>query len=395
MPNTQITNKTYSVTDLCEEIKRSLTQSIGLVTVIGEVSNLTIAHSGHAYFTLKDQNSQIKCVFFKRYQMNPRLELTDGASIQVSGQISLYEARGDLQMLVYKLTPIGEGALQIQFDELKKKLEAEGLFSQDRKKQICQYPKKIALITSNKGAAVHDFCSVAKSRFPITEIDIFDTPVQGAGAHINIIKALKKADKNYDAIVITRGGGSLEDLWEFNNESLAREIFKCQTPVISAVGHEIDFTIADFVADLRAPTPSAAAQIILPDQFDLQQRLDQYSQALLNKILYIITNKQNQLNKLQQQLIHPKDKITLQKEKLKHLNIQLKQSIDQIIKYKAQSLSQLKNELKLISPKATLNRGYAIVKDQKSKVIDSVKKAKSNAPINIIFKDGNIDAVCK
>lgn len=385
----------YSVTSLCEKIKSTLTQSVGLVTVIGEVSNLTIAHSGHAYFTLKDQNSQIRCVFFKRYQMSPRLDLVDGVNIQVSGQISLYEARGDLQMLVYKLTPVGEGALQIQFDELKKKLEAEGLFSQDRKKQICQYPKKIALITSNKGAAVHDFCSVAKSRFPITEIDIYDTPVQGAGAHINIIKALKKADQNYDVIIITRGGGSLEDLWEFNNEALARQISKCHTPIVSAVGHEIDFTITDFVSDLRAPTPSAAAQIILPDQFDLQQRLDQYSQALLNKILYIITNKQNQLNKLQQQLIHPKDKIILQKEKLKYLNIQLKQSIDQILQFKAQSLSQLKNELKLISPKATLNRGYAIVKDQKSKVIDSVKKAKSNAPINIIFKDGNIDAVCK
>jgi exodeoxyribonuclease VII large subunit len=395
MPDTLTTNNTYSVTDLCEKIKRSLTQNIGLVTVIGEVSNLTIAHSGHAYFTLKDQHSQIRCVFFKRYQMSPRLELVDGESIQVSGQISLYEARGDLQMLVYKLTPVGEGALQIQFDELKKKLEAEGLFSQDRKKQICQYPKKIALITSNKGAAVHDFCSVAKSRFPITEIDIYDTPVQGAGAHINIIKALKKADKNYDVIIITRGGGSIEDLWGFNNEALAREIFKCQTPVVSAVGHEIDFTIADFVADLRAPTPSAAAQIILPDQFDLQQRLDQYSQSLFSQVRYIITNKQNQLNKLQQRLIHPKDKIILQKEKLKNLKSQLKQNIDQILKYKKQSLSQLENELKIISPKATLNRGYAIVKDQKSKVIDSVNKVKSNAPINIIFKDGNIDAICK
>ena len=133
-----------------------------------------------------------------------------------------------------------------------KKLEAEGLFSQDRKKQICQYPKKIALITSNKGAAVHDFCSVAKSRFPITEIDIYDTPVQGAGAHINIIKALKKADQNYDVIIITRGGGSLEDLWEFNNEALARQISNCHTPIVSAVGHEIDFTITDFVSDLRA-----------------------------------------------------------------------------------------------------------------------------------------------
>ena len=388
-------DKILSVTQLCAEIKNQLTKQIGLVKVVGEISNVTKAYSGHTYFTIKDNQSQIKCVFFKQYNIN-NLLLTNGMQVQISGQINLYEPRGDLQINIYRLELAGSGALQIQFEKLKKKLLAERLFASEQKKPMPPFIKKIALITSNKGAAVHDFCTVANKRFPLTQIYIYDTLVQGNSAPAQIIKALNKADKAnlYDVIVLTRGGGSIEDLWAFNNEELARTIFNCQTPVISAIGHEIDFSISDFVADARAPTPSAAAEMLTPEQYELTQKIDHLSQSLTNYLQHIIITKKHQLAQIQKQLIHPKDQVILQKQKLAHLKAQLSSSMVSAFEQKIAQLTQLKTSLNIISPKQTLARGYAIInKTSNHNPITSAQDLSTNQKINIIMHDGTRQAI--
>src|SRR2546428_8932288 len=280
----QQTSKIFTVTELTRSIRSTLETKFGAVWVQGEVSNYKLHPSGHQYFTLKDARAQIACVIFRNTMAPLRQPLVDGTEVQVYGQVSVFEARGQYQLSVQILQTRGLGLLQAKFEALKRKLEAEGLFEAARKRPLPKLPKRIGIVTSPSGAAIRDMLNVLRRRAPWLQILINPVRVQGIGAAAEIAVAIRElaneAFAPLDLIVVTRGGGSIEDLWEFNEEIVARAIFHSAVPIVVAVGHEIDFTISDFVADLRAPTPSAAAELIVPDIIDLQRRIDGCSRVL-------------------------------------------------------------------------------------------------------------------
>ena len=276
----QQASKVFTVSELTRNIRGTLETKFGAVWVQGEISNYKLYPSGHQYFTLKDQRAQISCVIWRDTMPAPRQPLVDGAQVQVYGNVTVFEARGQYQLNVQIIQPRGVGLLQAKFEALKRKLEAEGLFAPDRKRELPKLPRRIGIVTSPSGAAIRDLLNVLRRRAPWLQILINPVRVQGTGAAQEIavaIRELATANENWqqlDLIVVTRGGGSIEDLWEFNEEIVARAIFNSAVPIVSAVGHEIDFTICDFVADLRAPTPSAAGELIVPDIIDLQRQID-------------------------------------------------------------------------------------------------------------------------
>src|SRR6266581_2717725 len=276
----QQTSKVFTVAELTRQIRGTLETKFGAVWVQGEISNYKLHPSGHQYFTLKDQRAQISCVIWRDTMQPPRQPLADGAQVQVYGTVTVFEARGQYQLNVQILQPRGVGLLQAKFEALKRKLETEGLFAQERKRPLPKFPRRIGIITSPSGAALCDMLNVLCRRAPWLQILINPVRVQGAGAAQEIAVAIRElampneAFAPVDVIVVTRGGGSIEDLREFNEEIVARAIFNSSVPIVSAVGHEIDFTICDFVADLRAPTPSAAAELIVPDIVDLRRHMD-------------------------------------------------------------------------------------------------------------------------
>src|SRR5438445_2778545 len=288
------TSKVFTVSELTRNIRGTLETKFGAVWVQGEISNYKLHPSGHQYFTLKDHRAQISCVIWRDTMAPLRKPLADGAQVQVYGTVTVFEARGQYQLNVQILQPRGVGLLQAKFEALKRKLEAEGLFAPERKRPLPKFPRRIGIITSPSGAAIRDMLNVLRRRAPWLQILINPVRVQGTGAAQEIAVAIRELTlpndvfASLDLIVVTRGGGSIEDLWEFNEEIVARAIFNATVPIVSAVGHEIDFTICDFVADLRAPTPSAAAELIVPDIIDLQRRLDgcarMFSRQLLNRM---------------------------------------------------------------------------------------------------------------
>src|SRR5213596_1365407 len=280
------TSRVFTVTEQTRSIRGTLETKFGAVWVQGEISNYKLHPSGHQYFTLKDQRAQISCVVWRDTMLPPRQPLLDGAQVQVYGTVTVFEARGQYQLNVQILQPRGVGVLQAKFEALKRKLEAEGLFAPERKRALQKFPRRIGIVTSPSGAAIRDMLNVLRRRAPWLQILISPVRVQGTGAAQEIAVAIRElatpneAFASVDLIVITRGGGSMEDLWEFNEEIVARAIFHSAVPIVSAVGHEIDFTISDFVADLRAPTPSAAAELIVPDVADLRRNLDNCARAV-------------------------------------------------------------------------------------------------------------------
>src|ERR1041385_4317622 len=280
------TAKVFTVGELTRQIRGALETKFRTVWVQGEISNYKLHPSGHQYFTLKDQRAQISCVIWRDTILPPRQPLIDGAQVQVFGIVTVFEARGQYQLNVQIIQPRGVGVLQAKFEALKRKLEAQGLFASERKRPLPNFPQRIGIVTSPSGAAIRDMLNVLRRRAPWLQILINPVRVQGTGAAQEIAVAIREFGApndtfaSVDVIVVTRGGGSIEDLWEFNEEIVARAIFHSAVPIVSAVGHEIDFTICDFVADLRAPTPSAAAELIVPDTIDLQRRLDGCMRAL-------------------------------------------------------------------------------------------------------------------
>src|SRR6266446_7912889 len=298
----QQTSKVLTVSELTRSIRGILETKFGAVWVQGEVSNYKLLPSGHQYFTLKDARAQIACVIFRNTMAPLRQPLADGAQIQIYGNVSVFEARGQYQLSVQIIQPMGLGVLQAKFDALKRKLDAERLFDPARKRPLPKFPKRIGIVTSPSGAAIRDILNVLRRRAPWLQILISPVRVQGTGAAQEIavaIRELAMPNENWhplDLIVVTRGGGSIEDLWEFNEEIVARAIFNSAVPVVSAVGHEIDFTMCDFVADLRAPTPSAAAELIVPDVIDLQRRLDGCARALGRQLLDRVRDAQQRLD---------------------------------------------------------------------------------------------------
>src|SRR5256886_6332763 len=306
----QQASKVLTVTELTRSIRNTLEVKFGAVWVQGEISNYKLHPSGHQYFTLKDQRAQIACVIWRDTIAPPRQPLVDGTQVQVYGTVTVFEARGQYQLNVQILQARGVGLLQVKFEALKRKLDAEGLFAPGRKRPLPKFPRRIGIVTSPTGAAIRDMLNVLHRRAPWLQILIDPVRVQGTGAAQEIAVAIRElASSNeafapLDLIVITRGGGSIEDLWEFNEEIVARAIFNSAVPIVSAVGHEIDFTICDFVADLRAPTPSAAAELIVPDVIDLQRRIDGCARALARQLL-------NRVRDTQQRLDHARE--TLQR----------------------------------------------------------------------------------
>lgn len=430
----------YSVSELNRETKNLLSTHFSSIQVEGEISNLSRPSSGHLYFSLKDRKAQIRCAIFKSQQRRLGFKPENGKQVIVSTQVSLYEARGDYQLIVDKMQEAGLGNLQGLFNQLKTRLLDEGLFEQNLKQTLPDIPKQIGVITSPSGAVIHDILTVLKRRFPAIPVIIYPTSVQGESAKYEICKAIETANKlkQVDIILLARGGGSVEDIWAFNEESVARAIVKSKIPIISAIGHEVDFTIADFVADLRAPTPSAAAETAVPDQLTWHARLQTLKKQLQQHIQSELTRGKQSISwlhkRLQQQ--HPEQQmqryfqtldnlelgllgairvlIKHNKNLLENQNSSLQQHnpINRIIRYKEQQ-QYLKNRLNMaiqhkletlhsnhhslvqtlnaVSPLATLERGYAIVSESDtSSIISSSRELSINDNIKTRLAHGQI-----
>jgi exodeoxyribonuclease VII large subunit len=287
----------YTVTELTGRVRALLEENFGRVWVSGEVSNCRRHSSGHIYFTLKDQQSQLSVVFFRSDAVKLRFKLEDGLQLNIKGRISVYERRGAYQLIASKAEPIGYGELQLAFEQLKERLGEEGLFDEEHKKSLPRFPQRIGVVTSPTGAAIRDILNVIDRRFSTVEVLLYPSLVQGEGAAEQIAAAIGVLDKevNVDVIIAGRGGGSLEDLWAFNEEVVARAIYECQTPIVSAVGHEIDFTIADFVADLRAPTPSAAAELVVRERESVISEIAQLRESLTRSVDLLLTRLEHSL----------------------------------------------------------------------------------------------------
>ena len=430
-----------SVGQLNQQAKTLLENQFRGVSVIGEISNMARPSSGHIYFTLKDEDGAIRCAMFRNQNLRLNFEPQNGDQCILKGQVSLYAPRGDYQLIVSSMQPAGAGNLMHQFEELKKKLDSEGLFAQEIKKQIPKQPKHIGVITSESTAAFQDILTTIQRRAPVSQVSLIPAIVQGDTAPKTLIEALQSTlnynnlnpDNAFDVILICRGGGSIEDLWAFNNESLAREIFDFPLPIISGVGHEIDFTIVDFVADLRAPTPTAAAELVTEYYFQLNDRLEEWkaslgylvqsrltekSQTLLFKSqnlkspLTMLKEQSQSLDNIEMRLVNTVQGIisnakqnfqlatsqiyqssALQrfgnyedriKINLKSLNFQMKNLIDK----KKLMLESITTNLNAISPLAVLDRGYAIVMNENGQALKSSKDIKVGDTVTTRLGDG-------
>ncbi len=344
----------WSVSRLNGEIRAVLEGSFPLLWVEGEISNLATPRSGHSYFSLKDEHAQVRCALFRNKRMLLRFQPKDGDRVLVRARVSLYEARGDFQLIIEHMEPAGAGALQRAFEELKARLEAEGLFDTRRKQPLPAFPRCIGVVTSPTGAAVRDILQVLKRRFPGLPVIIYPTLVQGEDAAREIAATLKLADRrgDCDLLILARGGGSLEDLWAFNDEALARTIAELETPLISAIGHEVDFTIADFVADRRAPTPSAAAELATPDSEQLQHQLDVLEGRLQRAMQRLLTEKRQHLEQHlhRLRLLHPVRRIHEQQQRLDELGMRMEAAMKNRLAQHRQVLGELQSRLRLLSP---------------------------------------------
>ena len=349
-----------TVSQLNHQVKTLLEQGVGRLWVEGEISNIARPASGHLYSRLKDESAQIGAAFFRNRQRGPTHAFKNGDHVLAYGQVSLYEARGDYQLIVEKLEAAGEGVLQRRYEALKKKLAAEGLFDEDRKQAIPALPRRIGVITSPSGAAVRDVLSVLRRRFPFVPVVIYPAAVQGDAAPGELIAALQTAVRRdeCDVLILTRGGGSLEDLWAFNDEQLARAIAECPLPVVSAVGHEVDFTIADFVADLRAPTPSGAAEIVVPDRGDWLRAVSTIATRIARQGQRTLENRAQALDWLSRRLVSasPAARVSRQQDKLREVMGRLAAAMRHDIHAHGGNLFALNRALLQASPAVRVQR---------------------------------------
>jgi exodeoxyribonuclease VII large subunit len=391
--------KIFTVAELTRSIRGTLETKFGAVWVQGEISNYKLHPSGHQYFTLKDQRAQIACVIFRNTMPPfPRTPsgLVDGAQVQVYGNVSVFEARGQYQLSVQILQPLGLGVLQARFEALKRKLEAEGLFAAERKRALPKFPRRIGIVTSPSGAAIRDILNVLKRRAPWLQILINPVRVQGSGAAAEIavaIRELATPNENWamvDLIVVARGGGSIEDLWEFNEEIVARTVADVGVPIVSAIGHEIDFTIADFVADLRAPTPSAAAELIVPDIVDLRRRIEELSACLHKCLRNFVQHQRTRLRFLSDQTL-VRNLVARMREAQQRFDL-IRDSLARLTKQKIdharERFQRADAILRVLGPDATLRRGYSITTDGDGKLIRSVASVRPKMKIRTRVSDG-------
>jgi exodeoxyribonuclease VII large subunit len=386
-------DQALTVSTLTLRIKRNLEGQFQDFWVQGEISNLKEASSGHVYFSLKDENATISAAAFGwGRKKSPSFQLKDGLQVVCKGSVSVYAQRGNYQLLVDQIEPLGAGALQLAFEQLKEKLQKDGLFDQARKRQLPKYPSRIVVISSPQAAALRDILTVLRRRAPFVEVIIVPALVQGDDAPPKLIQALKVANhyRLGDVILLSRGGGSIEDLWAFNHEELARTIAGSAIPVISAVGHEIDFTIADFVADLRAPTPSAGAEIITQHWVELRERSRQLDSRLLQSMRREIQMKRRTLEAIAAKLRNPRDQLREKSQKLDDLSMRMERLIAHLLDRKKMTLDRLVGQLHALSPLAVLSRGYALVQTEEGKLIRSANQVKSKQAIGLRFADGEV-----
>ncbi len=366
------------------------------VYVKGEISNFKRHYTGHLYFTLKDKDSLIKCVMFKSYTSNIKFEPQDGMQVVILGQVAVYERDGVYQIYVKGMEQEGLGALYEAYEKLKAKLEAQGLFDESHKKEIPLLPKAIGVVTSKTGAVIKDIINVTTRRFPNVVIKLYPSAVQGVGAAETIVEGIKYFNKakNVDTIIIARGGGSLEDLWPFNEEITAHAIYESEIPIISAVGHETDFTIADFVADLRAPTPSAAGELAVPDLEELKWKIQNINHRLSLSLNKKIENMKARYEKAMHSkvMMDPLSMLNERRLKQDYLIKQLANSIKLELKNKKIELVKIVSSLDGLSPLKTLTRGYAFVEKEDGTIIKSAKDLVKNDEIKITLADGNVEA---
>lgn len=390
--------KPLKVSDLNKYIKRLLNTDPILYSIVveGEVSNFKSHYSGNLYFTLKDEKSKLKCVMFSSEAEMLDITIKDGDNLIVKGNISVYERDGIFQLYVKEVKTKGLGQLHIAFETLKKNLEKEGLFDKETKKEIPFIPNKIGVVTSATGAAVKDIITVIKRRFTKMDILIYPVLVQGKTAHMDICKALKYLDsrEDVDVIITGRGGGSIEELWAFNEEETARTIHSLKTPIISAVGHETDFTIADFVSDYRAPTPSAAGEIVVPEYYELNYKLDD----IFNTIKYLFEKK---LEKNRYEINFLSDKLRLNntinniKYNKDKIDEYMKRILDNMKHIQERKLNYLEQEgirLHSFSPLAVMERGYSIIKNEDGDCVNTISRLGIDDKLYIYMKDGNVEA---
>lgn len=389
----KIPQQVLSVSELNRLARDVLQASFPLNWVSGEVSNFTRAASGHWYFSLKDAGAQVRCVMFKGRNSYTDFTPREGDKIEARATVTLYEARGDFQLTVESIRQAGLGDLFEQFEQLKRQLQQEGLFEAARKQAIPAHAKKIGIVTSPDAAALRDVLTTLNRRNPNTKIIIYPTPVQGKGAAATIANAINKAHERQevDTLIVCRGGGSIEDLWQFNEEVVARAIANCSIPTISGVGHETDFTICDFVADIRAATPTAAAELACQDMSHLKQKLSNMAQQLNRQIVLTLNQQSQRLDFLSQRLISPAQKLNNQIDSLKQLQNRLNYATQQVLNKHQQQLKQLTSSIEQLSPTAVLSRGYAIVSVDSKPLTDS-DQTDIGQSLNIQLHHGEIQA---
>ena len=439
-------SKVLTVAELTRAIRGTLETKFGTVWVQGEISNYKLHPSGHQYFTLKDQRAQIACVIFRNTLPPRETPLADGTQVQVYGNVSVFEARGQYQLSVQILQTRGAGLLQAKFDALKRKLEAEGLFASERKRALPKFPARIGIVTSPSGAAIRDMLNVLRRRAPGIAVLINPVRVQGTGAAAEIataIRELSTPNTNWppiDILVVTRGGGSIEDLWEFNEEIVARAIFDSPIPVVSAIGHEIDFTIADFVADLRAPTPSAAAELIVRDVAEIRRRIEELSVNLSRRLLNFLSHQQTRLRFLSERTL-ARELIKRMRDTQQQLDLTretLRRSVTQGLSDMCATLANFANALKshkperelvarrasfnslhrrfialplqllgkskerfgrmekilrVLGPQATLGRGYSMTTDREGNLVRSIDAVRPKMKIRTRVSDGEFGSI--
>jgi exodeoxyribonuclease VII large subunit len=426
-----------SVSQLNNRARRLLEEVFGGIWVEGEVSNLARPASGHVYFTLKDGQAQVRCALFRQHAARVRQSLRDGLMVKVHGRVSLFEGRGDYQLLLDSVEPAGDGALRLAYEALKERLAAEGLFAVERKRRLPAHPQRIGIVSSPTGAVIRDIISVFQRRAPQVQLNLIPTAVQGREATAQIVRALQLADaQGFDALILARGGGSLEDLWCFNEETVARAVAACVTPVISAIGHETDVSISDFVADVRAPTPSAAAELLAPHSADLLQRVTLLQRRLCLALNTHLSTERLRLDNLTRRLRHPGERLRQQAQRLDDLDMRLRRAYAQQARQRVQQLEQYRTRLAgqqpgrhllllrqrlqslterlpramreglkarhlrlrtqvqtlhVVSPLATLGRGYSILLDDRGRAIRSAAATQPGQRLRARLGEGELE----
>ena len=387
----------YTVSQVSAHLKEYLEANplLADLTVVGEVANHRNPGSGHHYFTLRDERASLNCVMFRSGRGGRYLQ--DGAQVVIHGRISVYVARGDVQLYADSVRPAGQGALQQAFEELKARLNAEGLFDPGRKRTLPEFPGKIAVITSPTGAVIQDILNVLSRRYPLVDVVVIPSSVQGERAAPELVGAFETldAETGIDLVILARGGGSLEDLWPFNEELVARAIFASRVPVISAVGHETDFTIADFVADVRAPTPSAAAEIATPDIMELAARVAGAAHAMETRLL---TQLRDARTALEQDIDRLQIRVPDTRTPRQQIDSMLRSAglaVGRILETKRADLHALEVQLAALGPAKILGRGYALVRSPTGSVLTSVEGISPGDEMSVTFRDGEVDAEAK